>query len=215
MSLVLAPELSMDNSSYAARFYTNLFDYDLAVIAGRFTDREVYGMDFSGQIKDVAVWGEAAWYTEDDATTFVVADPASPFGFSVRRSPREYLRASLGAQYVFPNTLSILVEYYYNGKGERKKENYNWEAAVDGSEPVLARNYLFSTVSYEITPLLVGTFSVIHNVDDGSVLIAPSVDYSLTESLYLTLGAQVGIGQGNTEYGARPEVYYFQMRYYF
>jgi len=138
-----------------------------------------------------------------------------PFGFSMRRSPREYLRAALGAQYIFPNTLSILVEYHYNGKGERNKENYNWEAAVDGTEPVLARNYLFSTVSCEITPLLVGTFSVIHNVDDGSVMLAPSVDYSLTEDLYLTLGAQVGIGQGQTEYGARPEVYYFQMRYYF
>jgi hypothetical protein len=215
MSMVFAPTLFMDDASYAARFYTNLFDYDFSIMAGRFSDREVYGLDFSGQVGSVAVWGEAAWYIEDDAARYAVADPSSPFGFSLRESRRQYLRAALGAQYVFPNTLSFLVEYYYNGKGESRKDYYNWEAVLDGSEPVLAQNYLFSTVGYEITPLLAGTFSTLYNIDDGSVLLAPSVDYSLTENLYLTLGAQVGLGQSKTEYGARPEVYYLQMRYYF
>ncbi len=214
-SLVFAPTLSMDDASYAARFYTSRFGYDFSLVAGRLADREVYGFDFSGQIGEVAIWGEAAWYEEDDATPYAVPDPSSPFGFSMRQSPRHYLRAALGAQYVFPNTLSITAEYYYNGKGETDRGDYNWEASADGSEPVLSRHYLFSTVGYQVTPLCTGTFSTVYNINDGSVLLAPSVDYSLTEDLYLTVGAQIGVGPKMTEYGQRPELYYLQLRYYF
>ncbi len=215
MSLVLAPTLPMDEASYAARFYTNLYNYDFSVMVGRFSNREVYGLDFSGQIGSVAIWGEAALYMDDVRAIHAVADPSSPFGFSLRESRREYVRAALGAQYIFPNTLSFLVEYYYNGKGETKKENYDLGAALTGAEPVLAQNYLFSTVSYEFTPLCNGTFLTAYNIDDGSVLLGPSVDYSLTQNLYLTLGAQIGLGEEATEYGERPGLYYLQLRYYF
>jgi len=213
-SRVFAPARDMDAASYALRLYTNRFNYDVALMAGRFTDREVYGLDFSGQIWDVAVWGEAAWNEEDEETSYVVADPSSPVGFSLRESKKRYMRAALGAQYIFPNTLSILVEYYYNGKGE-SRDDYDWASYADGSEPVLGRHYLFATVSYEITPLLTGSFSVVHNVADGSVVLAPSVEYSLTENIYLSAGAQVGIGEDTTEFGARPGLYYLQIRYYF
>jgi hypothetical protein len=215
MSLVFAPTFPMDDASYAVRIYTNRLNYDVSLVAGRFTDREVYGLDFSGQIWNIAVWGEAAWNEEDGGVTYAVADPSSPFGFSLHRSKSRYVRATLGAQYIFPNTLSVLVEYYYNGKGEMDKDKYNWEAAADGSEPALSRHYLFASVGYQITPLLTGSFSAVCNVGDGSVLLAPSVEYSLTEDVYLSAGAQVGIGEDMTEYGERPELYYLQIRYYF
>jgi hypothetical protein len=215
MSLVFAPTLPMDEASYAARFYTNFIDYDFSLVVGRFSNREVYGMDFSGQVGDVAIWGEAALYMDDARAIYAVADPSSPFGFSLRESRREYVRAVVGAQYVFPNTLSLVVEYYYNGKGERQKENYNLEAALTGAEPALAQNYLFSTVGYEFTPLCTGTFLAAYNIDDRSVLLAPSVDYSITEDLYLTVGAQIGVGEEMTEYEGRPGFYYLQIRYYF
>lgn len=215
LSLVFAPARAMDEASYAARFYTNFSNYDLSLVAGRFADKEVYGLDFSGQIGNVAVWGEAAWYDEDDRDRYAVPDASSPFGFSIRESKDHYLRAALGAQYVFPNTLSVVVEYYYNGKGQMDTDHYDWESAAAGDEPVLSQHYLFATAGYEITPLLMGNFSAICNITDGSVVLAPAVEYSLTEDLYLSAGAQIGIGEPRTEFGERPELYYFQVRYYF
>ena len=144
MSLVFAPTFPMDDASYAVRLYTNRFNYDVSLVAGRFTDREVYGLDFSGQVWNIAVWGEAAWNEEDEGVTYAVADPSSPFGFSLHRSKSRYVRATLGAHYIFPNTLSVLAEYYDNGKGEMDTGNYTWEAAADGSEPALSQHYLFA-----------------------------------------------------------------------
>jgi hypothetical protein len=215
LSLVFAPTTDMDEASWAFRAYTNVSNYDFAVMAGRFKNREVFGFDFSGQVGSIAVWGECAAFMEDNRRFYFVEDPSSFFGFSEREAPREYLRAALGAQYIFPNTFSILVEYYYNGRGEFSKDNYDWLAQADGSELSLAQDYFFADLSYEITPLLTADLSTFYNVDDGSVMFAPSLEYSITEDLYVTVGAQIGAGEHMTEYEERPDLYYLQVRYYF
>ncbi len=215
LSLVFAPTTNMDRASYAFRFYTNIADYDVSVMAGRFRDKEVYGFDFSGQIKEVAIWGECAAYFEDHTDQYLVPDPSSFFGFSMRESRREFVRAAVGAQYIFPNTFSILAEYYYNGKGETDKANYNVQAELNGQELTLAQHYLFVTLSYEFTPLLNGSFSTFCNINDGSVLFFPYLEYSITENFYADLGAEIGVGDAQTEYGTRPKLYYLELRYYF
>lgn len=215
LSMVLVPSKDMDNASYALRLYTNVFDYDIAIVAGRFRDREVYGIDFSGQIWDVAVYGELALNMEDTQDEYMVPDPLSPFGFSPHKSKREYIRATMGAEYIFPNTFSILLEYYYNGKGEENRDDYNLEALAAGDETTLARNYLFMTLGYQFTPLVNGTFSIFYNLDDASVMFAPSVEYSATESLYFNLGAQINTGTLGSEYRMGSDLFYLQVRYYF
>jgi hypothetical protein len=215
MTLVFAPTSDMDDASWAFRAYTNISDWDFSIMAGRFDRREVVGMDFSGQIGSIALWGECAALFEDNRTSYLVEDSTSFFGFSTRQAPREYIRAVIGGEYIFPNTFSILVEYYYNGRGECNKEDYDWQAQIEGKEVSLARDYLFVTLGYEITPLLVGSLSAFVNLDDGGVLIAPSLEYSITEDLSAVVGAQIGTGEETTEYGSRPELYYLQVRYYF
>ncbi len=215
LSLVFVPSRNINDASYAFRIYTNVFDYDFSVMAGRFRDKEVFGFDFAGQIKDLAVFGELAYFIEDTIDEYLVLDPLSPFGFSSKRSKKEYLRASIGAQYIFPNTFSVTLEYYYNGKGKSNKDDYNLSSLADGSELTLAKNYLFLSLGYEFAPLVRGDFSAFLNIDDESMLFSPSVEYSMTEDLYLTIGLQIGTGDSDSEYGMNPDIYFLQMRYYF
>lgn len=215
LSLVFAPTKDMDDASYAFRIYTNFLDYDFGLMAGRFRDREVYGFDFAGQIWDVAIYGEFAYYMEDKTENYFIEDRFAPFGFSVQWTKKEYIRSVFGAEYVFPNTLSILLEYYYNGKGEANRENYNLVALADGEELTLGENYIFGSVGYEFTPLIRGDFTSFYNIDDQSALFSPSLEYSATENLYLKIGAQIGVGNMGSEYRLRPDLYYFQVRYYF
>lgn len=215
LSLVFVPSRDINDASYAFRIYTNIFDYDFSVMAGRFRDKEVFGFDFAGQIKGLAVFGELAYFIEDTKDEYFVTDPLSPFGFSPKTSKEEYFRASIGAQYIFPNTFSVLIEYYYNGKGKSNKDDYNLSSLTDGSELTLARDYLFLSLGYEFAPLIRGDFSAFFNIDDESILFSPSVEYSLTEDLYLTIGLQIGTGDSGSEYGMNPDIYFLQMRYYF
>ncbi|GEM_PF-1500120 len=215
LSLVFAPTKNMDYASYAFRLYTNFLDYDFGLMAGRFKDREVYGFDFTGQIGDVAIYGEFAYNMEDDIDSYLIEDRFAPFGFSVRWTKGEYIRAVFGAEYVFSNTLSVLLEYYYNGKGEANRENYNFTALAEGKELTLGENYVFGSLGYELTPLVRGDFACFYNIDDQSALFSPSIEYSATENLYLKIGAQIGVGDMGSEYRLRPDLYYFQVRYYF
>jgi hypothetical protein len=215
LSLVLAPTKNMDYASYAFRIYANFFDYDFGLMTGRFKDREVYGFDFSGQVGEVAIFGEFAYNMEDDIDSYIVEDRFAPYGFSVRWTKQEYIRAVFGAEYVFPNTLSVLLEYYYNGKGEANRENYDFMALAEGRELTLGENYVFSSVGYEFTPLVRGDFTCLYNIDDQSALFSPSVEYSATENLYFKIGVQIGVGDMGSEYRLRPDLYYFQVRYYF
>jgi hypothetical protein len=215
LTLVFAPDLFESEISYAARIYTNQFNYDLALTAGRFVDRYVLGFDFAGQVWDIALFGEIAYIKEDHTSLYRVADSNTLFGFRLVETDTHYLRGSIGAEYVFENSFSILVEYYYNGKGARDRENYNLMSLAAKDELSLGRHYLFSSFGYDIMPILRGDVAVYLSLTDFSVLVSPSVEYSITESLYLNAGAQMGIGHNGDEYEMRRDLYYLQLRYYF
>jgi hypothetical protein len=81
--------------------------------------------------------------------------------------------------------------------------------------------------------------SLLANLNDGSVLAAPTVEYNVMENVYLATGAFVGFGKQPllsatavttptagffageapldlaSEFGAYPDVYFFSARYYF
>ena len=215
LTLVFAPDLFAHEISYAARIYTNQFNYDLALTAGRFVNRYVLGFDFAGQVWDIALFGEIAYIMEDHTTIYPVADTDTFFGFRLDETNNDYFRGSIGAEYVFENSFSVLIEYYYNGKGARDPQNYNLTNLITGEELSLGRHYLFSSFGYDIMPLLRGDVAVYFSLTDFSVLISPSLEYSITENLYLNAGAQLGVGDDGDEYEMRSDLYYIQLRYYF
>lgn len=195
LSLVYAPQENSEGSSAAARVRTNRRGFDFSAMGGRFREDRVVGFDFAGAVKQAGVRGEAT-YTEAE-------------------SGRDFVRAVLGGDYTFPNTLSLAAEIYYNGEGERKKEAYLFQRLFSGEILSLARRYVGGSVGYDITPLLRWDNDAILNLDDGSLFFSPNLVYSIIANLDWAVGLQFFMGTDGSEYGAFRNVYYTQLQWFF
>jgi hypothetical protein len=96
---------------------------------------------------------------------------------------------------------------------------------------LLGRHFLAAGATWPVTLIFNVGGSVLVNLDDGSLLLSPTVEYNLLENVYLAAGAFVGFGDepvstaGNTsspaaidvesEFGSYSDVYYLSARYYF
>ena len=195
LSMVYAPQRPDSQSSVAAHLHSNLRETDFSLMGGQFHQDKVVGFDFSGRIAQVGVRGEAA-YTRAEVG-------------------KSYTRAVVGADYVFPSTLALTGEIYYNGQGTTDKHGYDFSALFSGAVQNVAQHYVGLYAGYDITPLLrLNSYGII-NLDDGSVFFYPSLVYSLRTNLDLSLGVQLFGGSTGSEYGAFHDVYYAQLQWFF
>lgn len=195
LSLAYAPQHPNLDSSLAAHLHGNLRETDFSLLAGQFHRGAVAGLDFSGRIGQVGVRGEAA-YTRAD-------------------TGRNFVRAVVGADYVFPGTLALSGEIYYNGKGATNEKDYDFAALFSGAVQNVGRHYVGLYVGYDVTPLLrLNSYGII-NLDDSSVFFFPNVVYSVITNLDLSLGVQLFGGSAGSEYGAFHDIYYAQLQWFF
>ena len=195
LSLAYAPQRPSSDSSVAAHLHGNLKETDFSLMAGQFHGDEVTGFDFSGRIGQVGVRGEAA-HTRADAGP-------------------SYVRAVIGADYVFPGTLALSGEIYYNGQGTTNQRDYDFAALFSGAVQNVACHYVGLYAGYDLTPLLRLNSYAIINLDDNSVFFYPNVVYSVITNVDLTVGVQYFHGSTGTEYGTFHDVYYAQLQWFF
>ncbi len=193
VSLVYAKLQSSE--SKAMRWRSNQKGFDLSLMAGRFHGNTVVGFDFAGQIAEIGVRGE-----------ITQTDSANARGFT---------RAVIGADYTFVNTLSFNIEIYYNGQGVADPASYEFNRRLTGEMQSLARRYLGGSLGYDITPLLQWHSYLIINLDDDSVFFAPSLLYSLTDNIEVSMGVQAFNGGVGTEYGLLENLYFVQLQWFF
>ena len=110
----------------------------------------------------------------------------------------------------------------------------NPTAYADGADYLFGRHYLIPGVTWQITPLTSLACQVLANLNDGSFLLAPNLEYNATANMYLSVGGYLAIGEHptadqvltfadqvvvipsfNSEFGAYPTEYYGFLRYYF
>lgn len=195
LQLVYAPGSARSESSLAGRFQANTAGFDLSGMAGRFGEAWVIGWDFAGAVREMGVWGEAA-YTKLPGSEATV-------------------RAVLGAEYTLESQLSWMAELYYNGTGKSRKQDYLLNSQAPGTPPGLARFYLGSGVGYPITPLFRWDLDSVINLNDGSFFTGSHFTYSVMTDLDWSIGAQFFFGADDTEYGALQNLLYTQLQWFF
>jgi hypothetical protein len=86
----------------------------------------------------------------------------------------------------------------------------------------LGRYYFGGSVSWQAHPLLMLTGAALVNLGDGSALLLPHADWSLSDSTSLVFGGAFGIGAGlrgdgrpGSEYGGAPPTIYGAIKVYF
>lgn len=192
---VYAPPGEGSRSIAAGYLHTNVRGTDYSVLVGTVRGDKAVGVDFAGSRGGVGIRGEVTG-----------THPAAG---------RTYGRALLGADYGFPNTVNVTVELYYNGQGASDPTRYDLAALLTGRVLNVGRQYGATAVSYQVTPLVTIALYGVLNVNDGSGVLWPRVEYAVLTNVSLTAGLQRFSGGPRSEYGRASNLVHGEIRWFF
>ncbi|NIP25728.1 MAG: hypothetical protein GWO38_18385, partial [Phycisphaerae bacterium] len=126
-----------------------------------------------------------------------------------------FARGVLGVDYVFPNTLYVMLEYLYNGRIVPDTSS----ASIERSAEIITvgKNFIGFGFGYDLTPLARLKLTAIFDVDGKSRFLSPALSYNVIPDLYWTASAQLfgGGGGGPSDFGEVPKLYITSIEWYF
>ncbi len=197
LELVYNPEDHFKRWNAGARFRTNVFGYDFSVVGGYFDTQGIVGGDFAGNLFTAGFRGEGI------------------HRFANASTGRGYSRFILGVDYQFTSILYALVEYQYNGEGETDERRYDLIRLFRGEVLNVGRNYLAVSASLQAHPLIMVGVTATANLDDHSVSLLPTIDYSYSDAITFGAGGLITTGPAFTEFWYYPTSLYLQAQIFF
>ncbi len=178
-----------DDITTAVLLKMNKWSYDFQFMGGVLNSSDyVFGTGWSGSINNIGFRGEASYFLPIDKD----------------EDSKEMLVAGLSFNYIFDNSLNLQVEGLYSqDAGDRVgnlMEYYNSDLSV---KTLAFSDYsVMASASFSFNPLLNGTFAAMYFPDNDGWFIGPSIEYSLTDNLSLSVFSQyfdVTLGENNTK----------------
>lgn len=158
--------------------------------------RFVVGGDITGELFGLGVWAEATWSD---------------------RARRQWVEASVGGNYTLRDGTLLLLEGFYNGRGEWD-DPYPlslWLGRLSGDYRSLGKGMLYTHVSRPFGQLLTLGLSGLANIGDGSGVLIPSAAYAFAENVDILFNGIVYLGPDGTEFGANSHGGFLRGRVYF
>ena len=226
---IYSPRRGLDDERLGARLRTNVREWDVGLVVGRFEGGESAGASLAGAVGGAGVKTEALTVRDGYKRTYrgCTTSPGSFCIPSVRcweRATRgDYVRATVGADYGFVwRNLTVSGEAYYDGSGQADQLYYDWIGLYEGRRVTLARRYVAASASALAHPLVTLSAAGIVNLDDNSWLMNPQVAWSVSDGIDITVGVQLFfagespyIGNNLSEFGSTPNHAYAIMAWYF
>ena len=209
---VLGSSLKRDGALGAlARIY--LGPLDVGLMGGKFHRDSVAGGFFTADIAGTGVRGELSW-----------TQSGNPADRLIDR--RTFWRAAAGVDRQLSPTVSLTVEWSFNGYGTSEASSYLDLAGSDrilrGEINALGRWYSGVSAAWQFHPLGTLSNSLLVNWQDPSALWIPTLSWSTGNNSVLLVGAQVSLGkeflpQGvpQSEYGSAPSNVFASFQQYF
>jgi hypothetical protein len=212
LGVVFGDDFEPDKSAAFLRLRSYFLMTDFSFMSMAFRENILLSIDLARSIRDAGVWLEAS-------QTFAG-------GISDYTPEENYFRLSAGSDYSFTDKLYSYIEYHYSGAGSGNPGDYfnavSETAFTDGAVYLLGRHYIAPGFSYEITPLFILNAQALINMEDGSILFSPGIEYSLAQDAFFQLRAFIGLGEESSdisdpesEFGLYPDVYYTALNIYF
>ena len=177
-----AVSLDSANRVTAAGLYRfNKWSYDFQVLTGLLAEQDyVFGIGWSGSIKGAGFRGEATYFQPKENV-----DNAE--GIFV---------ASVSFDYMFSNSLYIQLEGLYNEMPDGGNTNFFqiFNRPLTPKMLSFTEYTILANGSYPITPLWNGSLSTIYYPKMNAVFVGPSIDYSASDNLTLSLFWQTFYG---------------------
>ncbi len=182
-------------SRHMVRVSRDIHGYEVGVIGGSVAHDEVIGYDIEGNIKDAAIHSELLFHNAENE--------------------KSYTQAVVNLDYNFSNGIYALIEYYFNGQGKRREEDYRRDRLILGEIQELGRHYMGLELGYDITPLMRIENKVFMNLEDASVYDRVEWRYELRSDLILKLVGMLGLGDSGEEFGEFQNIYYGELQWFF
>jgi hypothetical protein len=217
VNIIAAPGSDFNHMRYGLRAKSSIdrFEYSFSAIRDRSDDGSVLdlperiqvGADFAGEIiNEIGIFGEAA-----------LSNPRYT-GMEMSDTDSAYVQICAGMDYTFKNGLYLLGEYYYNGLGERDND-FDLKAftrLTGGLMSGLSRNYFSAVFMYPFLRYYKVSLITLANLDDGSCVTVPELEYSFHENLSIRINSNIYIGSSSdTEYGGLINKITFNVTGYF
>lgn len=203
----VAVSVDSANQITAAGLYRfNKWGYDIQFLGGILAENDfVIGLGWAGNIKGAGFRGEASYF-----------HPKNSF-----RDTSAIFLASVSVDYMFNNSLYVQLEALYN---QLERNNVNFFQIFN--RPLTPKMLSFTEYSvlangsYPITPLWNSGLSFIYYPQMNAVFFGPSVDYSASQNLTLSLFWQTFFGEfpnpvTSVEEGKAFHFGYFRVKYNF
>ena len=180
MSSVVELAIKADNndkitSAGLVRF--NKYNYDFQLMGGLLNSSDiVLGMGWAGNLSSLGFRGEASYFKP----------------FKDTDESEEMIVAGISLDYMFENSLNIQTEFLYSQNSGENIENildYNTND-LSAKTMALSEYSIMASMSYGFSPLFSGTISGMIFPDSEGYYVGPSIDYSLTNNLSVSIFGQ-------------------------
>lgn len=172
-----------DLSGLIAEVHEQLVPVGIIGIEGLLSRRRVIGGDITGELLGLGVWTEATWsdFAED-----------------------RWIEATIGGNYTLRDGTLILVEGYYNGRGDWDSPYTPtaWLHRLAGTGRTLGRAIIVGNVTRPFGQLWTLGLATLGNIGDQSAVLIPSVSYSFAQNVDLLFNGLLHLGPDGTEFGA-------------
>ncbi|HLX92869.1 MAG TPA: hypothetical protein VKR32_14385, partial [Puia sp.] len=190
-----------DSQQVAALMYRlNKWGYDFQLFSGIFQRDYTAGLGWAGNIGGAGFKGELSYFT--------------PYG---SRKDTTAVAASVSFDYAFADGLYVMVSGLYNSVG--KDSLFNITQLI--SAPLSAKNIFpfrytaFTEASYSFTPILKASLAMMFSPSGSSIIILPTVTYSIADNWLLDLIGQSFFSEQAGSYGSLGNSIYLRLKWGF
>ncbi len=183
----------------------NKWGYDWQAIAGYYNSNDwVIGGAWSGNIKSVSFSGELSYLMPNESSL----------------ENTNLLLASVNLNYTFSNSLSLQFETFYDQYLREHSLSFVDIMYLSQDIRMLSISELtyFASVTYPVTPLLNLSFASMFYPDVDGYLLFPTVDYSLSDDMKVSLIAMYMQGEfetAGTTYNSENFMGFLRLKYGF
>ena len=205
-------------STVLGRVFTTLKGWDLALQGGKIYGGYQLGSGLVGEIGPIEARAEATYFWAQDSEPL----PAPLAGDLVE----DGFTAVVGFGHRFDNTLTVEIEYFYNGAGESDDLEESFVRFRSGSTLQMSKHLTGLLVSYEFLPIITGQLTALYSWEDPSGPIQPILTWSPSDNTEVLVGASINFGdrpeqsstgqpQLQSEFGTFPDFYFMEFKLYF
>ena len=184
----------------ALMYRFNKWGYDFQAFSGVYLQNFTAGAGWAGNIKDAGFKGEVTYFAPGQHD----AGGAS-------------MAATLSVDYAFKNGIYVMVSGLYNKLGTDSVLNITrLTASTLSAKNIFPFKYtLFSEISYSFSPILKASLGGMFSPSGNSLIILPSLAYSISDNWVLDLIGQSFYSQQNGGYKPLGNSIYLRLKWGF